>query len=136
MDSYPIKDIEGIGDYYTGKLQEAGIKTTKQLLNRCRTSFDRKRLESETGIGHNLILEWANRADLMRINGVAEEYSDLLEAGGVDTVVELAKRNPDNLHRTLKTTNDMKSLVRRVPSLKEVTNWVADAKTLPRMMEY
>ncbi len=66
----------------------------------------------------------------MRVKGVGEEYSDLLEVAGVDTVKELAQRNPQNLHVALLQANQSKKLVRRVPSLKEVQNWVAYAKTL------
>ncbi|MBN1883217.1 MAG: DUF4332 domain-containing protein [Deltaproteobacteria bacterium] len=134
--SYPIKDIEGIGDVYAGKLKAVGISTTGTLLKRGKTPSGRKELESSTGIGHALILEWVNLADLMRIKGVGEEYSDLLEEAGVDTVNELKNRNAKNLYEKVKETNAAKNLVRRLPSLKEITNWIDQAKSLPPMVEY
>ena len=50
----------------------------------------RQALADSTGISPTLILEWVNHVDLWRINGVGSEYSDLLEAAGVDSPAELA----------------------------------------------
>ncbi len=133
---YPIKDIEGIGDVYKEKLNKIGITNTNQLLNRGKTPKGRKELEDSSGIGHKLILEWVNLSDLMRIKGVAEEYSDLLEEAGVDTVKELRNRKADNLYEKMKETNEAKNLVRRLPSPKSVANWVEQAKELPPIVEY
>ncbi|MEM8548199.1 MAG: DUF4332 domain-containing protein, partial [Pseudomonadota bacterium] len=88
------------------------------------------------GCTEKQILEWVNRADLCRIKGVGSEYSDLLECAGVDTVPELAGRNADNLHVKMKEVNDAKKLVRSLPSAKQVTDWVAQAKKLPRAVHY
>jgi predicted flap endonuclease-1-like 5' DNA nuclease len=93
-------------------------------------------LAQRSGISKKLILEWVNRADLMRIKGVGEEYSDLLEAAGVDTVRELAQRNPYNLYLALAAVNDKKRLVRRLPIAAEVERWTAHAKTLDPMVSY
>ena len=132
-----IIDIEGIGPAYKQKLKErAGITTTEALLEACITPKGREELAAKTGISEKLILEWANLADLFRIRGVGEEYSDLLEEAGVDTVVELAKRNADNLFKALKETNDKKALVRRLPTLKQVQDWIGQAKKLPRILSY
>jgi len=131
-----IEAIEGIGEVYAAKLKEIGIKTTEQFLERAATRKDRKELAETLGISEKLILKWANRADLFRIKGIGEEYSDLLEAAGVDTVPELAQRNPENLYQKLLEVNAEKKLVRRPPSLKQVANWVEQAKELPRVLSY
>jgi len=91
-----IVDIEGIGEVFTKKLKSVGISTTEALLEAGGTAKGRTELASKTGISEAKILEWVNRSDLYRIKGVGSEYSDLLEAAGVDTVVELAKRVPAN----------------------------------------
>ena len=129
-------DIEGIGPANAGKLAAAGLKTTDNLLQAADTPAKRKKLAESTGIAEKLILEWTNLADLFRIRGVGSEFSDLLEEAGVDTVVELAKRVPENLQAKMVAVNEAKKLVRRVPTLKEVTAWVAEAKTLPRVIQY
>ena len=132
-----IIDIEGIGPHYKRALKEkAGITTTEALLEAAATPAQREELAAGTGIGSKLILEWANLADLFRIKGVGEEYSDLLEEAGVDTVVELAQRNPENLCAALQKANEDKLLVRRLPALKQVQSWVAQAKSLPRVLTY
>jgi len=131
-----ILKIEGVGKVSSEKLFAAGIKTTEKLLEVGCKAKAREELASKTGISVKSILEWINRADLMRIKGVGEEYSDLLEAAGVDTVVELANRKPENLHLKLVETNKEKKLVRQLPGLKQVQSWVENAKKLPRKVEY
>ena len=131
-----VDEIEGIGPTYAQKLIEAGIKTTDDLLEAGTTPKEREALAAKTGISEKLILEWVNLADLMRIKGVGEEYSDLLEEAGVDTVAELAQRNAENLHAKLLEVNEVKNLVNRPPTLEAVTDWIDQAKALPRKVEY
>ena len=131
-----IVDIEGIGPTYAKKLIDAGVKTTDDLLEVAGTKDGRKDLAEKTGISENNILEWVNLSDLFRIKGVGSEYSDLLEEAGVDTVVELARRNPDNLCAKIIEINTEKKLVRRPPTLDAIKNWIEQAKTLPRKVEY
>lgn len=133
---YNIRHIEGIGEVYAGKLEGIGIRTTDALLEQVNTPQKRQALAERLGISEKLILEWANLADLFRIKGIGEEYSDLLEEAGVDTVVELAQRNPEHLHAKLMEVNAQKRLVRRLPSLREVRSWIDQAKSLPRVLEY
>jgi len=131
-----IVDVEGVGPAYAKKLTEAGIKTTDDLLKTGATAKGREELAKKTGIENKLILKWVNNADLYRIKGVGSEYSDLLERAGVDTVVELAKRIPENLHAKMLEVNMEKKLVRRPPPLSEVKDWVEQAKKLKRVVEY
>jgi len=131
-----LTEIEGIGEVYATKLQAADIDSIETLLETGATPKGRQELEEKTGISHKLILEWVNLADLMRIKGVGEEYSDLLEEAGVDTVKELRHRNPDNLHAALLEANAQKKLVRQVPSRNQVADWIEQAKTLPPKVTY
>jgi predicted flap endonuclease-1-like 5' DNA nuclease len=132
-----IVDIEGIGLHYAEILKgKAGIRTIGRLLQACATPSGRQELAEKTGISPKLILEWANLADLMRIKGIGEEYSDLLEEAGVDTVKELKQRVPKNLLEKMTDINNDKNLVRRLPSLRMVESWVEQAKRLPAALEY
>ena len=131
-----IEDVEGIGEAQGAKLRAAGVATTDDLLARGAKPSGRDSLASATGISGKLILEWVNHADLMRIDGVGSEYSDLLEAAGVDSCTELATRVPANLAAKLQEINDNKSLVRVVPSEKVVAGWVEQAKTLPKIVTH
>ena len=131
-----IEEIEGVGPAYAAKLSGAGVLTTEHLLERGGSESGRKALAEETGQSHAQILEWVNHVDLMRIDGVGSEYADLLEAAGVDSVPELAARNAANLAAALESTNESKSLVRRVPSESVVAKWIDEAKTLPKLVTH
>ncbi len=132
----PIKKIEGIGDEYARRLKELGIYTVEALLERGATPQGRAEIAERTGISPQLILEWVNHADLFRIKGIGEEYADLLEEAGVDTVPELAQRNPEHLYNRLVQINREKKLVRRLPTAAQVRSWVEQAKELPRVVQY
>ncbi len=131
-----IIKIEGVGEVYAAKLKGVGVNSVEAMLKTCATPKGRKDLAEAADISDKLILEWANRADLARIKGVSTQYSDLLEAAGVDTVPELAQRNPQNLHKAMVSTNEEKSLVRKLPTEKQVADWVEQAKALPRALNY
>lgn len=128
--------VEGIGPVYAEQLKEAGIQSTEALLEAGKSPQGRQDLAEKSGISEKLILEWVNHVDLFRIKGVFEEYADLLEEAGVDTVPELAQRNAENLFAKLGATNQEKKLVRRLPTLKQVTDWISQAKGLPRVITY
>jgi predicted flap endonuclease-1-like 5' DNA nuclease len=131
-----IIDVEGIGPFYAQKMIDAGIKTTGKLLKEGATPQGRRMIAAKTDIDETLILEWINHADLFRIKGVGEEYADLLEEAGVDTIPELAQRNPENLHASLVQVNEVKKLVRQLPAMRQVRDWVQQARALPRVIQY
>ena len=133
---YKIETIEGIAKVFGEKLRDAGIKSTAQLLERGATPKGRKEVAAAAGITETLVLKWTNMCDLMRIKGVAEEYSELLEKAGVDTVKELKMRVPANLHKAMAEANATHKLVRQLPGLKQVESWVAQAKTMDAKMQY
>ena len=137
-----IETIEGVGPALAKKFQDAGCRTCERLLADGATKKGRKALAAATGIDEKRVLTFVNSADLMRIKGVGSEYSELLERAGVDTVKELKNRRPDNLTAKMEEVNaaaikkTKKSIVRRVPSEKEVIKWVDQAKTLNPMVTY
>ena len=131
-----IDAIEGIGHKYATKLRKARIRTTDALLKRGADRAGRKQLVAETGFTTHQIMEWVNRADLFRVKGIGEEYSDLLEASGVDTVKELRTRNVANLTAKMVEINTKKRLVRRLPTESMVERWVAEAKKLNPVVKY
>jgi predicted flap endonuclease-1-like 5' DNA nuclease len=128
--------VEGIGEVFAQKLRKAGVRSTDNLLKKGASPLGRKELAEAAGIDGTLLMEWINHCDLFRIKGVSEEYADLLEEAGVDTVPELAQRNADNLYQKVVEVNGAKNLVRRLPTANQVADWVAQAKKLPRIIEY
>ena len=134
--SYKIEEIEGIGPSYAEKLSAANIGNTDDLLKLCCDAKGRKATAEATGISEGQLLKWANMADLMRISGVGSEFSELLEAAGVDTVKELRNRNAENLAAKMTEVNETRKLTRTVPSAKTVDGWVAQAKSLDPLITH
>src|SRR6185312_16056613 len=134
--SYPITDIEGIDGDAAAILKSVGIRSTERLLEAARTVKGRRDLASKTGFSEKQLLYWANVADRMRVKGVNREYSQLLQAAGVDTVKELKYRNPANLDRAMADANKRNKLVRMLPSEKVVIRWIEAAKKLPLKITY
>ena len=131
-----IKEIEGIGPVYAEKLAAAGVHTTAQLLERASTSAERLRLADEAQLGEDQITHWTHQADLARVQGVGQEFSELLVRAGVRTVPKLAFRSPERLHAELATYNTEHKLVRRLPSVSELGAMIAHAKTLPKIIRH
>ena len=131
-----LLDVEGIGPVNAEKLKNAGVGSTDSLLSMGGTAAGRKDLAKKSGVSDKQLLEWVNHVDLFRIKGVGEEYADLLEEAGVDTVVELAQRKASNLLVKMTEVNAKKNLVNKMPALTQVDDWVAQAKKLPRAISH
>ena len=131
-----IAALEGVGQINAMKLKEAGITSVEKLLSMGASAKGRKEIAEKTGIGIKVILKWVNLADLFRVKGISTQYSELLEAAGVDTVVELSKRVPENIFKKMELVNEDKNLVRKTPSIAEIHKWVNQAKHLPRIINY
>ena len=131
-----LTTIEGIGDTFAAKLKAMGVGSVESLLKKGSTPQGRKEIVESSGMDAKRIMKFVNHADLMRVKGIGGEYSELLEAAGVDTVVELATRNAANLHKKMKEINADKKLVRQVAAQSQVEDWVNQAKELPRGIHY
>jgi predicted flap endonuclease-1-like 5' DNA nuclease len=131
-----IEEVEGIGPAFAEKLSGVGITTTDDLLARGGRKSERAALAIETGINEGMLLEWTNHVDLMRINGVGSEFSDMLEAAGVDSPAELAQRNAKNLAETMGELDMARNTTRRIQTESMVAGWVAEAKTMERSVEH
>ncbi len=132
-----IEEIEGIGPVFAEKLRSAGVDTTDELLEKGGSDHGRELLAGATGITKKQLLEWVNHVDLMRIDGVGSEYADLLEAAGVDSCAELARRNPAHLAQTFAEIDAARpDWIRRVPSEKMVTGWVEQAGAFEKVVTH
>jgi len=134
--SYPIAELEKIAPGVAATLKAIGIRTTGRLLEAAKDPKGRKALSAKTGIDEKCILRWANMADRMRIKGVGEDYAELLEAAGVDTVKELTYRNPGKLAKAMVDANTKRKLVRLLPSERTVVRWIEHAKKLTLKITY
>jgi hypothetical protein len=133
--SYPLKSLDGAAADIAS-LKASGIRTTATLLEAAKTPKGRKVLSERTGIDAKRLLEWANKADKMRVKGLGKEYAELLHVVGVDTVRELKYRNPEKLAQALAAANKKRKLVRLVPTEKAVGRWIEAARKLPLKITY
>lgn len=131
---YKLTQIEGIGSKYAQILKAAGIENQDDLLRTCSSRRGRSHVEDRTHIGHKYILKWTHQADLARVKGISEEYAELLERVGVRSVPALSHRNPEHLYEALREKNEISHLVRRIPGLVQVENWIKEAKGLPKVV--
>ena len=131
-----LSEIEGIDESFEQKLKAVGITTEEELVAASTTKEARAELAKKIDLSEKVILKWANRADLARIKGVGTEYADLLEAAGVDTVPELAHRNATNLFGKLTEVNTEYKFVKKLPTEKQLEEWIEQAKNLPRVLQY
>jgi predicted RecB family nuclease len=134
--TYPISEIEGMTAFAASKLKSLGIRTTDALLEAARTVKGRKALAAKTGISEQLLLDWANVADYMRIPGMGKAKVGLVRAAGVTTVRELAHRNPARLAQNIKEVNIRRKLVRILPTEKSVGQIIEQARKLEPKISY
>lgn len=131
-----LDSIEGIGPALSEKFASAGVTTAEALLELGGNKGGRANLAEKTGLSELRILKLVNHADLMRIKGIGGEYSELLEAAGVDSVPELAQRSATALAAKIAEINATKKLVRVVPSEAKVSDWIRQARELPRAVSH
>lgn len=133
--AYKVQTIAGMTDTAANILISCGIKYAEQLREIVCTPEQRAEVAAETGCDEKLVLRWANHCDLMRIHGIGPQYAEFFEAAGVPTILELTKRDPEELLAKLEEVNAAKPWTKRVPALKEVKRYVKDAQALPPMIQ-
>jgi predicted flap endonuclease-1-like 5' DNA nuclease len=134
--TYAIADLEAIDPDAVASLKKAGIRRTDKLLEIAKDPKGRRKLAEQTGLPEKTLLRWANLSDKLRIKGVGEDYANLLQAAGVDTVKELKYRNPGKLAKAMAEANVKRKLVRVLPSDNAVVRWIEHAKKLPMKISY
>ncbi len=132
----PVAKVRGMTAEIAQAMKEMGFKTSDDLLAAGRTPAGRKELAAKLGVDGKDLLVLVNHADLNRVNGIGEVFSNLLEEAGVDTVVELAGRRADNLLAKMAEVNSTVKTAKRLPVISQVEGWVAQAKELGRGIEY
>ena len=125
-----IDAIAGLDPKSATRFRKSRVRTTEALLKRAATRRGRKDLAASTKLEEKQILIWLHRADLMRVKGIGSEYSDLLEAAGVDTIKELRRRNPVSLTKKMIQINESRMLVQRLPTEGMVERWIDHASQL------
>ncbi|MFX0074208.1 MAG: DUF4332 domain-containing protein [Candidatus Hermodarchaeota archaeon] len=124
-----VIDIEGIGEKYAKKLNKAGVVKLQDLMTLTKAKI--KELSVKTNISTKMIDKWQEHANLMKIDGIGPEYSDVLNQVGIDSVKELAKRVPQaTLDKIIVFDKSKPNVIRKIPKLEELKSWIAQAKKM------
>lgn len=130
-----IADVEWIGAAHADRLSAAGVSTDDDLLSRGASRAGRQRLATATGLGHQVILGWVHRIELLRLGGIGPDHARLLAAAGVDSAAELARRDPQSLAETLAELGHSRAAARGAPALADVSEWIARARAAPTSVD-
>lgn len=130
-----IHELKGVSLELILALGSMGIHNVAQLLAATGHPEDRAELASALQIDDDVLLELVNRADMTRISGLSVMTIELLVQAGVDRVVELRRRIPENLHGKLLSIAIHQHLP-NLPRLEDVRHWVREAKQLERAVYY
>lgn len=133
------RDIEltpGINSEDASKLRSIGITAPLLLLKKGATPQGRQSIAAGIGIPDMQVLKWVNFIDLLRIKGLSLDDAQMLKAAGIDILVELATREPENLLEKLVTSSKTANPSYKIPSLDQVQNWITQARELPRIISY
>lgn len=117
------------------KLTKAGVATTEDLLQKAGKTKDRKALGKASGLSATTLTTLVRRCDLLRIKGIGPEMVLLLEAAGVKTSAELAKKEAAALTTASDAANKSKKITEKPPTEPQFQDWIEQAKQLPPVVE-
>ena len=127
-----LTSIPGINETIEAKLNAAGINNVNDLLAEGATRQAREEMASRSGLSAAQISKFVYCADLFRVTGIGGQTAALLEAAGIDSVAELSRSSASNLQVKLQQVSDGKKPSAKLPTEKELAEWIAEAKTLPK----
>lgn len=133
--SYEVEEVEGIGPNYGKKLRGMGISTTEQLLNQCFNTDGCVTVAEHVGIEDFVIRKWASMSDLMRLNGIEGQFSELMVYAGIDSVQDLGKQNANTLYSKLSVSNEAQNRVKSIPDESALEQMITQAKSLKAILQ-
>jgi hypothetical protein len=133
---FKLRDFRGVDPGFVSKLEAQHIKNAEQMLVAGRTRRQREEISRETGIPGNVLLELVKLSDLARLPGVKGIRARLYYDAGIDSVEKMANWEPEPL-RMIVTEYVKQTGFKGIPPLpKEVSSTVANARKLPKVVEF
>ena len=133
---FPLSEFRGINPEYVEKLAAVGIRNVKQMLEVGQTERGRAVLSEETGVAGDVILELVKLSDLARIPGVKGIRARLYHDAGVDTIEKMAEWEPEELREMVAEFVERTGFEGIAPLPAEARFTIAQAKRLPKIVEY
>ena len=124
--------IDSISQDNLARLRSAGVHSTDILLKKCATPEQRAAVAQTFGFDIDLLTKWVHIADLFRIHGAGTQYVRLIIASGIDSTASLAHVSPEALLEKMAMANGDRKLVRQLPRLSTVTEWINTTKGMAR----
>jgi len=131
-----LSEFPGINKETVEKLEQLGIKNTKQLFNFIKTDIERKDLCKKTGISYDEILELTKLTDVARIKWVGANFARLLVDSPYDTVEKVSKANYPTVYEKLAKINKEKNYFKGMFGLNDMKLCVIAAKNVPHAINY
>lgn len=125
--NYPIKDVRKL-KRLVAKLEELGIDSTLKLLQKSDTAAERRKIIQLLELTQIELKDIIAVIDLMRIKDLNEEEAELLDAIGISSVKELARRDAKKLFEKLEEYGEENQ--KKVPEESKVQDWIEQAKNL------
>ena len=126
-----LEMIKSIGETHCRLLRETcQINSVAALLRAGATRDERGALAERLGVPSVVVLGWVNQADLTRVKGIGQEYLILLDAVGIGTLEHLKRQTAESLHGKMEELNGNDHIVRRLPTLEMVSDWVEQANEM------
>ncbi|HEX9817186.1 MAG TPA: DUF4332 domain-containing protein [Candidatus Thermoplasmatota archaeon] len=121
----PVIDIEGVGDHYSRRLQDVGVRTIGDL-----ATADIRVLAQKLDVPEQIIQNWRSMGQLIDVWGIGPQFAELLIRCNVRSVRELAECDPQELlARILLTTSERMVRIQGAPvGARHVENWIEAAR--------
>jgi len=128
-----LAQLPGLEPDNLAQLQALGLHTLQHLLAACTTPAARQTLASQLQVQEQRIRKWVALADLARLPSVGGDYCGLLLHAGIASSAQLASIQAPHLQRQI-LKFQVATLRRRdlCPSIEQVQQWVAEARSLQR----
>lgn len=124
---YLLEDVEFFSEEARTEFDRFGIEDTEGLLRNLLTPDDRSALSFATGIEESELERIALICELLQVPGIGPRAASLLQAAGVESVMDLAGREPATLLELLVDANGGGTYTSVNPELHHVEHWVGGA---------
>ena len=122
----PVARAAVVPDELSRLLAATGIDTIEKLERVGSTPRGLRRIAQAAETDTRTVRGWMKRLRLMHLEGVGPAEADLLVEGGVSSIKELRRRNPELLARTLRKVATERGAAS--PDVATVAAWVAAAR--------
>ena len=124
-DVSPVIDIEGVGPEYAARLNNMGIKNTKQLWE-----ANANKVANTIRVPVHTIQSWQRMAELISVNDIGPQYAELLERSGIHSIAQLKAETPTKLLAAVRKKQDSLKINIQGNHLGQATvsHWIDEAK--------